>query len=144
MYFYTHYFYIFWKLLNIITYKFTFLRISTMKTDNAFLHFLNLTAHFENEPIHQIDLQAKKILETIAWRHQSGQALTVTQAMRMDHIASAATIHRKLDYLRQMGLVQNIYQGKNRRTKFMAPTKLSARYFEKINKVMRKALHSIA
>jgi Fe2+ or Zn2+ uptake regulation protein len=113
-----------------------------MKSNNAFLHFLNLTASFENEPIHQIDLQSKKILETIAWRHQSGQALTVTQAMHMDHIASAATIHRKLDHLRDLGLVQTIYQGNNRRTKFMAPTKLSNRYFEKINKVMHKACNA--
>jgi Fe2+ or Zn2+ uptake regulation protein len=113
-----------------------------MKSKNPYLHFLNLTERLAQELMPQIDLQSKKILETISWHHQLGNALTVTQVMQLDTIASAATIHRKLDDLRESGLIQNTHQGNNRRTKFLTPTKLSLRYFEKVGKLMLKTTRS--
>ncbi len=113
-----------------------------MKSRNPYLHFLNLTERLDQELMPQIDLQSKKILETITWHHQSGNALTVTQVMQLDTIASAATIHRKLDDLRESGLIQNTHQGSNRRTKYLTPTKLSLRYFEKVGKLMIKSMSS--
>ncbi len=113
-----------------------------MKSKNPYLHFLNLKERLAHELMPQIDLQSKKILETIAWHHHLGNALTVTQVMQLDTIASAATIHRKLDDLRQSGLIQNTHQGSNRRTKFLTPTKLSLRYFEKVGKLLVKTMRS--
>jgi Fe2+ or Zn2+ uptake regulation protein len=109
-----------------------------MKSKNLYLHFLSLQEDLELQTQPHMDLECRKILENIAWRFQAGQALTVTKVMELNHIASAATIHRKLDQLRALGLIQNIYVGNNRRTKFMAPTKLSSAYFERVGKLMNK------
>lgn len=111
-----------------------------MKSKNLYLQFLNVqeTQKLKSQP--QIDLESRKILENIAWHYEAGTALSVSQVMDLSHIASAATIHRKLDHLRELGLIKNIHLDNNRRTKFMAPTKLSSHYFESLNKLLLKTL----
>jgi Fe2+ or Zn2+ uptake regulation protein len=111
-----------------------------MKNKNLYLQFSNLQERMYSTGEDHIDLEARKILENIAWHYESGQALSVTEVMDLSHIASAATIHRKLDVLRELGLIKSIYVGDNRRTKYMAPTKLSNHYFERLSKLMHKAL----
>lgn len=63
------------------------------------------------------------LLNEIAVRNLEGKTITVTEAMTISTIASPATIHRKLDELRDVGLIEQIFEGKNRRTKFLVPTK---------------------
>ncbi len=113
-----------------------------MKTKNLYLHFFNLqqVVHSKEQP--HIDLESRKILENIAWHYESGKALSVTEVMDLSHIASAATIHRKLDLLRDLGLIKSIHLGENRRTKYMAPTKLSSHYFDSLSKLMLKTIKS--
>ncbi len=111
-----------------------------MKNSRIYLRFLNLLEAVEATPgFPDIDLEAKKILEVIAVRHQKENPLTVTEAMALSHIASPATIHRKLDQLREMELIDSIYQGDNRRTKYMVPTTSALQYFDRLGKIMNKA-----
>ncbi len=67
--------------------------------------------------------------------------MTVTEVMASSNIASPATIHRKLDELRELGLIEQVFEGKNRRTKYLVPTKLANTYFEKMSEVMTNAVN---
>ena len=60
--------------------------------------------------------------------------------MQLANIASPATIHRKIDELREVGLVELNFEGKNRRTKYLVPTKAAHAYFEKMSDSMLKAV----
>lgn len=112
-----------------------------MKNNRIYLRFLNLLEALEDtKGFPYIDLEAKKILEVIAVRHQKETPLTVTEAMALSHIASPATIHRKLDQLRELELIDPIYHGDNRRTKYMVPTASALQYFDRLGKIMTKAL----
>ena len=59
-----------------------------------------------------VDEVAKQLLNTIALRHADNKPLTVTEAMTMGAIASPATLHRKIDDLREAGLIEQVFEGK--------------------------------
>lgn len=112
-----------------------------MPTKQIYLRFLNLIHALEdgkNAPA--MDLDAKKLLEVIAVRHEQEKPLTVTDAMALTSIASPATIHRKLDQLRELNMIESVFEGKNRRTKYLVPTQAAHDYFEDISQAMRQAL----
>lgn len=106
---------------------------------NKYLRFL---AHSADVTL-PCDLTAIKLLEVIA-ACENHETLTVTEAMSMADIASPATIHRKLDDLRELGLVDQRYEGKNRRTKYLVTTAEAQGYFEKMSKAMELAAGSVA
>jgi Fe2+ or Zn2+ uptake regulation protein len=109
--------------------------------NQIYLRFLTLLQTIEGKgEIPSLDLDAKKLLETIAVRNEQGKPLTVTEAMAMAHIASPATIHRKLDLLREIGMIDTHFEGTNRRTKFLVPTQQATQYFQTHSKVMNQAL----
>ncbi|BDU55128.1 MULTISPECIES: hypothetical protein [unclassified Limnohabitans] len=112
-----------------------------MESKQIYLRFLNLIHALdggENAPA--MDLDAKKLLEVIAVRHGQEKPLTVTDAMGLNSIASPATIHRKLDQLRELGMIDTVFEGKNRRTKYLVPTQAAQAYFDQVGKVMAQAL----
>ena len=112
-----------------------------MDSKQIYLRFLNLIHALDggaNAPA--MDLDAKKLLEVIAVRHAAEKPLTVTDAMSLDNIASPATIHRKLDQLRELGMIDTVFEGKNRRTKYLVPTQMAHDYFNQVGQVMQQAL----
>ena len=112
-----------------------------MKTKQIYLRFLNLIHALEGEAhAPAMDLDAKKLLEVIAVRHEQEKPLTVTEAMALGTIASPATIHRKLDQLRELGMIDTVFEGKNRRTKYLVPTHAAQTYFDQVGQVMQQAL----
>jgi len=115
--------------------------ISSMESKQIYLRFLNLIHALDgaaNAPV--MDLDAKKLLEVIAVRHSADKPLTVTDAMALNSIASPATIHRKLDQLRELGMIDTVFEGKNRRTKYLVPTQMAHDYFNQVGQVMQQAL----
>jgi DNA-binding MarR family transcriptional regulator len=108
---------------------------------NIYLRFLTLLQTIEGKgELPSLDLDAKKLLETIAVQHFQGKSLTVTEAMTLSHIASPATIHRKLNVLREIGLIETLHEGTNRRTKYLVPTAQANRYFDEHSNIMHQAL----
>ena len=89
-----------------------------------------------------IDETAKQLLNVIARHHAQGKALTVTEAMALSSVASPATIHRKLDDLREVGLIEQIFEGKNRRTKYLVPTQAADKYFSNLGDVIKQTFAS--
>ena len=104
------------------------------------MRFLNLLHALEgSERDKNLDLEAQKLLEIIAVRHEQQRPLTVTEAMALAHIASPATIHRKLDQLRESGLVEARFEDNNRRTKFLIPTQEALKRFEALGQALLRA-----
>jgi hypothetical protein len=42
--------------------------------------------------------------------------------------------------LRELGMIDTVFEGKNRRTKYLVPTQASHDYFENIGKAMEAAM----
>ena len=110
-----------------------------MKSNQIYLRFLSLLHAIENSD-ELPQLEAERLLEVIAIRFDQHKPLTVTEAMALGHIASPATLHRKLDQLREMGMIDTFFEGSNRRTKYMVPTATALRYFEKAEKALQSTL----
>ena len=87
-----------------------------------------------------IDSITLNLLNVIAVQHFDGKTLTVSQAIALNKIASPATLHRKLDELCEAGLIEQIFKGKDRRTKYLVPTKLADAYFTKLSKAITTAV----
>ena len=109
-----------------------------------YLRFLRIAraVEIQNTPINNIDSTALLLLNEIAVQHLDGKNITVTEAMLLSNIASPATVHRKLDELREAGLIEQVFEGKNRRTKYLVPTKEADTYFSKMSKAITSAVNS--
>jgi DNA-binding MarR family transcriptional regulator len=83
---------------------------------------------------------AKKLLEIIAVRHHNDQPMTVGDIMSLSALGSPATLHRKLDDLREAGLIDMVFEAGNRRTKYLVPTKEAYRYFDQMGKALATAV----
>lgn len=115
--------------------------ICTMNSKQIYLRFLNLIHALDGSAsTPAMDLDAKKLLEVIAVRHAAEKPLTVTDAMALNTIASPATVHRKLDQLRELGMIDTVFEGKNRRTKYLVPTQMAHDYFNQVGEAMQQAL----
>lgn len=108
-----------------------------MTNSTAYIRFINLThavnCEFESAGI---DLLSLRLLEAIAIAHSEGTVLTVTDAMALSAIASPATMHRKLTNLLDAKLIEQLFEGKNRRTKYLIPTAQASKYFEQLGKAL--------
>ncbi|MEN9619486.1 MAG: hypothetical protein RL406_1723 [Pseudomonadota bacterium] len=80
------------------------------------------------------------LLGAIAVADFQGQPLTISQIMAMTHLASPGTIHRRVESLRQKGLIDLIYKDGNRRTKYIVPTDVANAYFEKMGDLLINTL----
>jgi len=109
-----------------------------------YLRFLRIAraVEIQNTPIKNIDSTALLLLNEIAVQHLDGKNITVTEAMLLSNIASPATVHRKLDELREAGLIEQVFEGKNRRTKYLVPTKEADTYFSMMSKAITSAVNS--
>jgi len=112
--------------------------------NDLYLRFLRIvqTLDGRKNSLQDIDVTALQLLNEIAVRHFDGKTLTVSQAIALNKIASPATLHRKLDELREGGLIEQTFEGKNRRTKFLVPTKAAKAYFDRMSGAMQSAVNS--
>lgn len=110
--------------------------------NSTYLRFLALVHALDgsSNEIALIDETAKQLLKVISVSHANDKKLTITDAMALSSIASPATIHRKLDDLREAGLIEQTFEGNNRRTKYLVPTSIANSYFSSVGEVMQKAL----
>ena len=109
---------------------------------DIYLRFIALANAIEgkSEALPAIDATAKQLLNVIAVCHVQGRSMTVTDAMSLNSIASPATLHRKLDDLRESALIEQVFEGKNRRTKYLVPTQVADNYFARLGLLMKQAL----
>ncbi len=108
---------------------------------STFIRFLHLKEVLSGHQVDaEIDLTAQKLLEVVCLRHAQHKAMTVTDAMQLQGIASPATLHRKLSDLLKHGYVQFAYEGDNRRTKYIHPTAKTDQYFADLGAVLQQSM----
>ena len=101
---------------------------------NYYINFLNLLKAFESTTDEALqDSTCKQILEEIAIGVSNDKLLTVSDVMSFKQLGSPATLHRKLDVLLNAKLVESIFQGNNRRTKYINLTPSGQAYFERLS-----------
>jgi DNA-binding MarR family transcriptional regulator len=112
-----------------------------MKSQNSYFKFLQLAEAVNDafDGFSEIDPTTMLLLEIIAIMHSDRNALTVTQAMGLISVASPATIHRKLCRLYELKLIDFVFLGKNRRTKYVQPTSKTETYFSTLGKCLSEA-----
>lgn len=96
-----------------------------MQKIQKYIQFLLLQEQIEN-PVHRIHghlvQKLLAVFEIIAIRHAADQSMTISEAMALTRIASSATLHKRINDLREMGMIDIIFKGKNRRSKFLIPS----------------------
>jgi hypothetical protein len=96
---------------------------SVMKNRKLFFQLLTVVNAVENTHHTSFpDIDAQILFMRIAMAHQAKAPLNVTQAMNLRHIGSPAMLHRKINDLLQWGMVDLVFEGGNRRTKYLEPT----------------------
>jgi len=91
-----------------------------------FFALLSAISHIESQHSERLpDLDAQVLLIRIAMAHDKKLPMNVTQAMGLKTIGSPAVLHRKINDLLHKGLVELVFEGTNRRTKYLIPTSLS-------------------
>lgn len=112
--------------------------------NKTYLRFIALAQAIDgsSSQLSKVDETAKQLLRIIASNHNQDKTMTVTDAMALVSIASPATLHRKLDALREAGLIEQTFADNNRRTKYLVPTKAADEYFTELGKVMNQAFAS--
>jgi DNA-binding MarR family transcriptional regulator len=112
-----------------------------MKAHQIYLRFLNVLHALEAESeLPAMDLECRRLLEEVAVRQHEGKPLTVTEVMALASIASPATMHRKLDTLLELGMIEHQFEGDNRRTKYVVCTGDAIKYFERAGRAMQRSL----
>lgn len=86
-----------------------------------------------------IPADVRELLEIIAVHAAQGKPMTVTQFMGLTHLASPATLHRKLSDLLDKLMVVLVHEGKDRRTKFIHPSGFAIDYFARAGAALEKA-----
>lgn len=97
-----------------------------MYTNKSGISYLNFVKRRLSLPTFQalyINSGYIYILDTIYINYFDLKPLTVGKLMAMREIGSSATIHRKLNHLREIGVIEKFTIGKNNRTKYLRPTK---------------------
>ncbi|NBX61355.1 MAG: hypothetical protein EBT67_02785 [Betaproteobacteria bacterium] len=93
---------------------------------SQFFSLLGAVSDIETQHTEQLpDLDAQVLLMRIAMANDRNEPMNVTQAMGLKAIGSPAMLHRKINDLLHKGLVELVFEGTNRRTKYLVPTTLS-------------------
>ena len=96
----------------------------------SFLETVSLIQHQHQDKLP--DLDAQILLMQVLIAHGKKQPLNVTQAMNMKSIGSPAMLYRKINDLLQLGLLELVYEGTNRRTKYLIPTSTALNYADSL------------
>jgi DNA-binding MarR family transcriptional regulator len=108
------------------------------------MRFLRSVASLEPIQLKQKDLStiAILLLNEIAVKDFDEQPLTVSQAIDFKSIGSPATLHRKIDELRNADMVLVTNVGTDRRTKYLFLTQAAKDLFQIKYDAMLKAVQS--
>ena len=104
-----------------------------------FLQLCEQKKSLVNQYSAQISPNLLALFELIVVKHAQDQAMTVSEAMALQHMASSAALHKRIDDLREAGMIDVIFKGRNRRTKYLIPSEKGERYLRFMGQLLRKA-----
>lgn len=110
------------------------------KSTSAYLRFLHLAKAIKEVPLLPgLKPIEEKILEIIADAHITRARLSVKDLMNKSELGSPAMLHGRLQSMREKGWI-NLAQTEDGRRKQLELTPASLAYFEKLSKIMSKAV----
>lgn len=99
----------------------------------AYLRFLQLAKAIESLPsLPSLDANESALLEALAVPWFAGSPLTVMQAMRLSHLGSPATMHRRIVRLRTIGMIATDEDQNDTRIKRLILTPAAVAHFEQL------------
>lgn len=98
------------------------------------LRLLNLlSAIRETVPFSAMSAEEQQLLEDLIVRWNSFDPVTVSEVMRDSGRASSSSIYRRLMGLKQKGLIVMRVDERDRRVKFVEPTKRATDYMQQLS-----------
>ena len=88
----------------------------------------------------ELSAEERLLLELIALRQSRNQPMMVTECMRMQRLASPATVYRKLEALRDKDWISVTQTPENRKSKFLVLSKRAEKYFQLHHVALERAL----
>lgn len=108
-------------------------------TTSAYIQFLKTRHELDVQTLFGMPADERELLEIIAVHAAQQKPLTVTHFMGLTHLASPATLHRKMGNLLAMSLIVLAYEGKDRRTKYIHPSGYAIDYFKRAGEALEMA-----
>lgn len=111
-----------------------------MAHQNLYFDFLLRCEHHQaliKQSSGHISSKLTALFMALAIRHAHGQAMTVSEAMLQPEMASSAALHKRIDDLREAGMICVVFKGSDRRTKYLAPTDKGNRYLQLMGDLLR-------
>ena len=111
-----------------------------MSHQHLYLDFLLRCEHKQaliNRSSAYISPKLMALFLELAAKHALGQDMTVSGAMALQHLASSAALHQRIDDLREAGMICVVYKGVDRRTKYLVPTDKGDRYLKLMGDLLR-------
>jgi hypothetical protein len=96
-----------------------------------YFHFLKLSSKVDSIfQLKEFSPSKKALFQEIfqAWFNES--PLAVREAMALSHLGSPATLHKRIARLRELKLVEAVYQIGDKRTKYLHPSDTGLKYIE--------------
>jgi DNA-binding MarR family transcriptional regulator len=107
-----------------------------MSARDFYLRFSSLFNTLTRDAGLELDFTTLQVLEQITSAHASGAPLKVSDVLSLA-IASPATMHRKLDFLRANGFVSVATDTvNNTRAKWLIPTEQALAHFDALGKAL--------
>ena len=110
------------------------------KSTSAYLRFLHLAKAIKEVPLlPNLEPIEEKILEIVAYAHVMKARLSVKDLMYKLELGSPAMLHGRLQSMREKGWIA-LAPTEDARRKQLELTPASLQYFEKLSKLMSKAV----
>jgi DNA-binding MarR family transcriptional regulator len=112
----------------------------SMPHQNLYLGFLQLCEQ-KNALINtysaHISPNLLALFVVIARKHAQGHPMTVSEAMGLQKMASSAALHKRIDDLREAGMICLIFKHTDRRTKYLVPSDKGEKYLKLMGQLLR-------
>lgn len=106
----------------------------------TYLRFINLASAIRGLPNFPVlDAVEEQVLNALAVTWATGTRVTVLEAMKLSTTTSSTTVHRRLNTLRQKGLIELQEDEADNRVKYVLPTPIAKAYFAKLGQCMDMA-----
>ena len=110
---------------------------------NAYLRFLQLARAVQELPDGTgMDANETALLEAVVLSWHEGQAMTVREAINLEHLGSPATLHKRITRLREKDMLGTFNQEGDRRAKFLVPTERTLAHFSQLGQSLQQVLVS--
>lgn len=104
---------------------------------DAYMRFLQLAAAIEGMPgADSFGANERALFDAIVLAWSDQHPLSVRQAIALDALGSPATLHKRINRLRQLELVCDRSEPNDRRTKRLMPTAKGLDYAEKLGRAL--------